>query len=62
MEFPKGKFEVFADDDDVIGLTVATTHPRGYKIVRTDPPFMDAVDELEIAQFIADALTKRKET
>ena len=57
MEWPKGKYDVWADDDDVIGLTVARTHPHGYFIVRTEPPFMDAFDEYEVARFLADCLT-----
>ena len=45
LAFPTGQYEVYANDDDVIGLTVAITKPSGYPIVRTDPPFMDAFDE-----------------
>ncbi len=53
LPFPDGTYEVFADDDSVIGLTVAKTKPHGYFIVRTDPPFMDAFDEYEVAKFLA---------
>lgn len=53
LPFPHGTFTVWADDDDVIGLTVARTHPHGYPIVRTDPPIMDAFDELDVAEFLA---------
>ena len=56
-QVPAGRYELYADDDDVIGLTVATTYPSGWPIVRTDPPFMDACDEFAIGQFIAAALT-----
>lgn len=55
---PPGRYELFADDDDVIGLTVARTWPKGYVIVRTEPPFMDAFDEYALAQFILAQLNK----
>ncbi len=50
---PPGKYELFADDDDVIGLTVARTYPQGWPIMRTDPPFMDGFDEFAVGQFLA---------
>ncbi len=52
LEFPKGEYELYADDDDVIGLTVAKTYPKGYCIMRTNPPFMDAFDEFELGQYL----------
>lgn len=55
-QVPAGTYGLYADDDDVIGLTVAKTYPHGYAIVRTDPPFMDAFDEFAVGQFIVDAL------
>jgi hypothetical protein len=54
--FPAGRFDVFADDDDVIGLCVATTRPSGYCIIRTHPVFMDSFDEYEVARFLATCL------
>ena len=53
LDFPLGEYDVWADDDDVVGLTVARTYPPGYSLVRTDPPIMDAFDEIEVAQFLA---------
>lgn len=53
LAFPRGSYELYADDDDVIGLTVARTYPRGWAIVRTDPPFMDAFDEFDVGEFLA---------
>lgn len=53
MPWPAGRFELFADDDDVIGLTVAKTYPQGWAIVRTDPPIMDAFDEFAVGLFLA---------
>lgn len=58
IAFPIGQYDVYADDDDVIGLTVATSKPSGYPIVRTDPPFMDAFDEFDVAQFLAWCLSQ----
>jgi len=58
LAFPTGQYEVYADDDDVIGLTVAITKPSGYPIVRTDPPFMDAFDEFDVAHFLAWCLSQ----
>ena len=55
--FPDGDYQLFADDDDVIGLTVATTYPQGWPIVRVQPPHMDAFDEFDIGQFLADCLS-----
>lgn len=52
LDFPRGSYELYADDDDVIGLTVARTYPRGWSIVRTDPPFMDAFDEFAIGRYL----------
>jgi hypothetical protein len=53
LEFPEGTYELYADDDDVIGLTVAKTYPQGWPIVRTDPPIMDAFDEYEVGKYLA---------
>ena len=58
MPWPHGQFDLWADDDDVIGLTVARTYPKGYSIVRTEPPFMDAFDEFEVGQFLAWCLSE----
>lgn len=55
---PKGRYELYADDDDVIGLTVARSHPSGWSIVRTDPPLMDAFDEYGVATFIVKQLNR----
>lgn len=57
LDFPHGEYGVWADNDDVIGLTVAQTYPAGYWLIRTEPPFMDAFDELKLAQFLAWCLT-----
>lgn len=57
LNFPKGRYEVYADDDDVIGLKVAKSYPSGWAIVRTEPPLMDAFDEFEVAQYLAWCLT-----
>jgi hypothetical protein len=57
LPFPEGDYELYADDDDVIGLTVAKTYPQGWAIVRTKPPHLDAFDEFEIGQFLAACLT-----
>lgn len=54
---PPGEYGVWADDDDVIGLTVARTSPRGFFLVRTEPPLMDAFDEFGVGQFLAWCLT-----
>lgn len=54
---PEGKYTVWADDDDVIGLTVARSYPKGFSIVRTDPPLMDSFDEFEVAHYLAWCLT-----
>jgi hypothetical protein len=59
LPFPEGEYTLWADDDDVIGLTVAKTLPSGFAIVRTDPPLMDAFDEYEIGTFLAWCLTNR---
>lgn len=56
-EVPRGSYDLWADDDDVIGLTVARTYPRGLPLVRTEPPFMDAFDEIAVGQFLAWCLT-----
>ena len=58
LPFPHGKYDVWADDDDVIGLTVAKTYLQDWPIVRTDPPFMDAFDEFKVGQFLAWCMTK----
>ena len=55
---PRGHYELFANDDDVIRLTIARTSPHGYVIVRTDPPHMDAFDEYAVAQFLLAQLNK----
>jgi hypothetical protein len=55
---PKGRYELDADDDDVIGLTIAKTYPSGWAIVRTDPPSMDACDEYAVAQFVLGQINK----
>ena len=55
--FPYGTFGLYADDDDVIGLTVARTYPKGRPIVRTDPPFMDYFDEIEVGMFLTACMT-----
>jgi hypothetical protein len=60
LPFPDGDYELYADDDDVIGLTVAKTYPQGWAIVRTDPPHMDAFDEFEVGQFLAWCLSNRE--
>jgi hypothetical protein len=57
LPFPHGRYDLYANDDDVIGLTVARTSPHGYFIVRTKPPFMDAFDEFRVGQFLAWCLT-----
>jgi hypothetical protein len=54
---PRGTYEVWGDDDEVIGLTVARSYPKGMSIVRTDPPTMDAIDEAGVALFLAWCLT-----
>jgi hypothetical protein len=59
LAFPDGGYELYADDDDVIGLTVAHTYPSHWAIVRTDPPYMDGYDEFDIGQFLAWCLTNR---
>lgn len=53
LPFPHGVYELYADDDDVIGLPVARTHPKGWFLIRTDPPIMDAFDEYEVGGFLA---------
>lgn len=53
MPFPHGGYQLYADDDDVIGLTVAKTYPRGWAIIGTDPPTMPAFDEFAVGQFLA---------
>lgn len=57
---PPGKYQLWANDDDVIGLTVATTYPHGYVIVRTEPPFMDGFDEYAVGQFLVACLSNAK--
>lgn len=52
-EFPAGAYGLFADDDDVIGLTIAKTYPQGWAIVRVNPPLMDAFDGFDVGQFLA---------
>jgi hypothetical protein len=59
--FPEGFYDVYADDDDVIGLTIAKTYPSGWAIVRTNPPLMDGFDEYDIAQYLAWCLSNRAE-
>lgn len=59
LQFPHGVYGLWADDDDVIGLTVAKTYPCGYPVIRTDPPFMDAFDEYEVGRFLAWCLSTR---
>lgn len=53
VEFPHGEYGLWADDDDVIGLTVAETYPKGWPIVRTNPPYMDGFNEFDVGSFIA---------
>lgn len=53
LPFPHGHYELYADDDDVIGLTVGRTYPCGLPLMRTKPPFMDAFDEVRVGQFLA---------
>jgi hypothetical protein len=53
LEFPYGDYQLYADDDDVIGLTVARTYPQDWTITRTAPPYMDAFDEFAVGQFLA---------
>ena len=55
--FPEGDYNLWADDDDLIGLTVAKTYPSGWPIVRTTPPLMDGFDEYYIGDFLARCLT-----
>lgn len=59
LPWPHGDYGVWADDDDVIGLTVARTHPAGFFLIRTEPPFMDAFDEFEVAKFLAWCLSTK---
>jgi hypothetical protein len=60
LGFPDGLYDLYADDDDVIGLTVARTSPHEWPIVRIDPPYLDAFDEFEVGNFIAWCLTNRQ--
>lgn len=57
LPFPHGTYDLYADDDDVIGQPVARTHPQGWFLIRTDPPIMDAFDEFEVGNFLAWCLT-----
>lgn len=57
--WPHGQFELWADDDAVIGLKVAETYPVGFHVIRTDPPFMDGFDEYEVGRFLAWCLSNR---
>jgi hypothetical protein len=63
LPFPEGHYELFADDDDVIGDTVARTYPKGWSIVRPvtgkrpDVPICTAFDEFEVGQFLARCLS-----
>lgn len=57
LPFPEGTYDLYADDDDVIGLTVARTYPQGWPIVRTITPLMDAFDEFDVGTFLAKCLT-----
>ena len=54
---PPGAYDLWADADDVIGLTVAKTYPSGLPIMRIEPPFMDAFDEIGVGHFLAACLT-----
>lgn len=55
---PKGRYELYADDDDVIGLTILRSYPSGWSVVRVDPPFMDAYDEYGVMQFVVERLNR----
>lgn len=63
LPWPEGTYDLFADDDDVIGLTVAKTYPSGWAIVRPeprvrpDPPHSTAFDEFDVGRFLADCMT-----
>ncbi len=57
LPFPEGSYGLFADDDDVIGLTVAKTYPQGWPLVRANPPIMDAFDEFAVGQYLAKCLS-----
>jgi hypothetical protein len=59
-QFPSGEFELYHDDDSVIGLTVAKTYPSGWAIMRTTPPYEDACDDYDIGQYLAWCLTNRE--
>lgn len=61
LDFPAGAYGLFADDDDVIGLTVAKTYPQGWPLIRVNPPHMDAFDEFEVGQFLARCLSHHHE-
>lgn len=57
---PAPPWELFADDDDVIGKRLATTYPHGFQIIRTplhEPSRagIDTPDEWAVAEFIAAA-------
>lgn len=52
-DIPAGKYGVWADDDDVIGLTIAKSYPSGWPIICTEPASVNTPDELEVAQFLA---------
>jgi hypothetical protein len=57
---PPGEYGLWADDDDVIGLPVARTHPHGYFLIRTNPPTMDGFDEYAVGEFLAACLSNAK--
>lgn len=57
---PEGKFDVYADDDDVIGLVVAKSYPSGWPIIGTEPASMPTADEFEVAQFLADCMSNAR--
>ena len=61
LPFPEGSYGLFADDDDVIGLTVAKTSPQRWAVVRVNPPTMDAFDEFDVGQFLAKCLSHHHE-
>lgn len=53
---PASRYEVYADDDDVIGTTIARTYPSGWPIVGNTAGIV-AFDEFQVGQFLAWCLT-----
>lgn len=55
MLFPLGDVGIYADDDDVIGITYARTCPSGWSLVCTDESTMTTtyVDEYAVAAYLA---------